>query len=185
LQVLHIPHFPGFGDLANNAYLININEFKVLHMGDALGNNFDDFKNVWTETDSIDVAFINNEFLNGVGISILKNLIKPKYLFVTHVGKPAATLVQSIKDSIPNIIIADRGRYDMEIVRFKKEESILTDSIINFRPQFEKYSVTDTAYVNSDFEYTYDHYLPGFLLIPQLLSITGYLMKPRKLLLNY
>jgi L-ascorbate metabolism protein UlaG (beta-lactamase superfamily) len=153
-SAINIPHFDGFGQLANNGYLLNMGQFKFFYTGDALGSNYDMFKNLWTENDSIDIAFVNFEFLTNTGISIIKNQIKPRILYVTHVsqGIPPAAKVKQIKDSIPGIIIIEKSRNTLEAVRFEKKDNQIVKTEVNARPELKIKFQTQTAETNKLFE---------------------------------
>jgi len=98
-------------DINNLAYLIKINNFSIMHMGDAfILQNEEYIKKINWDNYKIDILFMGYMDINEYVLEILKNTIKPKNIILMHIHEDN---IQEAKDG--------NGKFSANAIIFEKE----------------------------------------------------------------
>lgn len=123
VKVLRLRHAGGNGRAENLGFIFDLDGVKVLHLGDATGqvweqavvSGIEEFDSLGFKDLDIDIAILNRGSLWGEGapgIEIIQKYLKPKHLILGHfsIGNKdgddeVLRTVDKLKDSLPNVTI--------------------------------------------------------------------------------
>jgi L-ascorbate metabolism protein UlaG (beta-lactamase superfamily) len=98
-------------DINNLAYLIKINNYSIMHIGDAFILQNEEYINkINWDNYNIDILFMGYMDINDYVLEILKNTIKPKHIILMHIHEDN---IQEAKDG--------NDKYSANAIIFEKE----------------------------------------------------------------